>query len=81
MTVICGTTCAKAPLDAAQCIKNRDVYKVAFERHGSIENVDLTIRRNILEEAGIPVLESLDTGKAFSKPKVGKPRFSCFPGT
>jgi hypothetical protein len=69
----------QSPLPAAQCVKNRRVYKVAFERHGSIENVDLTIRKNILEEAGIPVLESLDTGKAFSKPKVGKPPIQLLP--
>ena len=69
----------QSPLEAAQCIKSRRVYKVAFERHGSIENVDLTIRKNILEEAGIPVLESLDTGKAFSKPKVGKPPIQLLP--
>ena len=39
-TTICGTICAKA-LEVAQCIKN-SVYKVAG-KHGSIENVDLTI--------------------------------------
>jgi uncharacterized protein len=69
----------QSPLAAAQAIKNRNVYKVAFERHGSMEDVDLSIRKNILEEAGIPVLESLDTGKAFSKPKVGKPPIQMLP--
>ena len=69
----------QSPLAAAQAIKTRNIYKVAFERHGSIENVDLSIRKHILEEAGIPVLESLDTGKAFSKPKVGKPPIQLLP--
>ncbi len=69
----------QSTLPSAQAIKTRQVYKVAFERHGSLENVDLSIRKNVLEEAGIPVLESLDTGKAFSKPKIGKPPIQLLP--
>lgn len=48
-------------------------YKVAFERHGSIEDVDLQVRESILKEAGIPVLVASSVGSSFSKLKSGQP--------
>jgi uncharacterized protein len=48
-------------------------YKVAFERHGSVEDVDLQVREAILKEAGIHVLVETSVGNSFSRPKSGQP--------
>ena len=50
-------------------------YKVAFERHGSLEEVDLQVREAILKEAKIPVLVESSVGVLFSSLKPGQPQF------
>ena len=57
---------------AQRLVSNRP-YKVVFERHGSIEEVDLQVREAILKESGIPVLVESSVGSSFSKLKPGQP--------
>lgn len=57
----------------ARLLISNKPYKVAFERHGSIEEVDLQVREAILKEAGIPVLVESSVGSSFSKLKPGQP--------
>ena len=56
----------------AQRIIKREPYKVAFERHGHPEEVDLYVRKGALEEAGVPVIADTCIGVICSKPKPGK---------
>ena len=46
----------------------QDIYKVAFESHGTPEEVDLYSREQILKD-GIPVYSSTQHGSSFSKLK------------
>ena len=50
----------------------QDIYKVAFESHGTPEEVDLFSREQILKEAGIPVYSSTMHGSSFSKLKASQ---------
>ena len=57
----------------AQMLVARRPYKTAFERHGPPEESDLIIRKRILEEASIDVIDSRCIGTAFTAPHPGKP--------
>ncbi|MBM74694.1 MAG: hydrolase [Proteobacteria bacterium] len=57
----------------ARMLVERRPYKTAFERHGPPEESDLIIRKRILQESEIPVIESSCIGTAFTPPHPGKP--------
>lgn len=57
----------KSNIPVAQRVVTQDIYKVAFESHGTPEEVDLYNREQILKEAGIPVFSSTMHGTSFSK--------------
>ena len=59
----------KSKISIAQRVVAQDIYKVAFESHGTPEEVDLYSREQILKEAGIPVYSSTMHGSSFSKLK------------
>jgi hypothetical protein len=59
----------KSKIAIAQRVVAQDIYKVAFESHGTPEEVDLYSREQILKEAGIPVYSSTMHGSSFSKLK------------
>lgn len=56
----------------AKKIVDNDIHKVAFERHGTPEEVDLFNREMALREAGIPVFALTTHGSSFSKIKVSQ---------
>ena len=62
----------KSNVPVAQKIVTKDIYKVAFESHGTPEEVDLFSREQILKEAGIPVYSSTMHGSSFSKIKASQ---------
>ena len=59
----------KSKIPVARRVVEQDIYKVAFESHGTPEEVDLYSREQILKEAGIPVYSSTMHGSSFSKLK------------
>ena len=59
----------KSNIHIARRVVEQDIYKVAFESHGTPEEVDLYSREQILKEAGIPVYSSTMHGSSFSKLK------------
>ena len=59
----------KSNIAVAQRVVNQDIYKVAFESHGTPEDVDLYNREQVLKEEGIPVYSSTMHGSSFSKIK------------
>lgn len=63
----------KSPIYVAQRVVQQDIYRVAFESHGTAEEVDLYTREQTLKEAGIPVYSSTMHGSSFSTLKPGQP--------
>ena len=61
---------SKVPI--AKRIVEQDVFRVAFEQHGSPEEVDLDGREKAIKDAGIPVYSLTMHGTTFSKIKPGK---------
>jgi HD superfamily phosphohydrolase len=59
---------SKHPM-AKEIISQRP-YKVAFERHGDPEKIDLNSRRHVLEEQGLDVHLSTTTGVSYTVPKI-----------
>ncbi len=63
----------KSNLRVAKRVVTQDIYKVAFESHGTPEEVDLYNREQILKEEGIAVYSSTMHGSSFSLLKPGQP--------